>query len=206
MKKHTKKILGIVGLFVVGAMTAVAVGLPGPDANAVEETTSGTNVSVSVTSGPTKVEVTGEEPNGDPVVRMSYNNAVCRIELQATNIASGENVFHPPISYTVPTPRPADNTSVTVLPFTDNGAVAGDYTITANSYSCSQPEQTLGTSIARYTYKGTNSPAVPNTGELNLFGVNLARADYLAIGGLILAAALACVILAIRKKNEHHKK
>ena len=200
MNKRTKHLLAAAGLLTVGGMTAVATGLPGPEAQAAQE--SGTTINVTVKESPTKGEIIGEESNGDPILKVDYQAEACSTKIQATNIATGDNLFNPEILYKIREQGGSTGTFTTTLPFLDNGAVIGDYTITLTVFGCDPEQSQLGVSLLQYNYKGAKKPDVPNTGEFNVLGVNLARADYLAIGGLIMAAAIACIVLAVRKKHQ----
>lgn len=203
MRKHIKCLLGTAGLLAVGGMTAVAANLPGPEAQAVEPAEAGTSINVMVRDTSTSVEVIGQQDNGDPTVKVHYGAEICSTKFQATNIATGDNLFNPEILYKIRDKRGEPGNFEITLPFTDYGAVMGDYTITVNAYDCNGASDPVNSAITKYSYNNGKAPDVPNTGEFNVLGVNLARADYLAIGGLIVAAAIACIILAARKK--HHK-
>lgn len=201
MKKHTKYILGAAGLLAVGGMTAVAAGLPGPEAQAANEAS--TTVNVTVKAPVIKTEITGEDEQGDPIAKVDYNAQVCSAKFQATNIATGDNLFNPEILYKIREAGGDAGSFQITLPFMQNGAVVGDYNIVVTAFGCDGSTDPIGSSMTRYSYNNKQpTPDVPNTGEFNVLGVNLARADYLAIGGLIIAAAIACIVLAVRKKQQ----
>lgn len=202
MKKHTKYLLGAAGLVIVGAMTAVAVSLPGPEAQATDQRNASTEITVTVNNYTLGVNVIDQETNGDPIIRTDYGGSICKATIQAANIASGDNLFNPALSHDIKDSVGASGSFDMTLPFTDHGALVGDYNITVQGYGCGAEAGTIvNTAVTKYSYNGPKSPDVPNTGEFNVLGVNLARADYLAIGGLIIAAAIACIVLAIRKKH-----
>lgn len=201
MKKHTiKRLCGVAGLLAVGAMTAVAFNMPGPEVQAVEDNAS-TTITVRVAESQIHAWYDGNDENGDPFIKTSFPEQACRLEYQATNLSDGNNLFNPPFSVTIPNPHPSDNTLRPALPFADNGAIAGNYNVIVTGYDCSQPEQSIGAAMVQVPYGGEIVPKTGNTGELNILGVNLARADFIAIGLLILAAAIVCIVLAVRKKN-----
>ncbi len=201
MKKHTiKRLCGVAGLLAVGAMTAAAFNMPGPEVQAVESSAS-TTVTVKVVESPIKIWHESNANNNDPIIKTQFPDEVCRVTYQATHLTEGGDLFVEPFSVTIPTPRPTDSLIYPVLPFEDNGATTDDYNIVATGYSCDQPDLVIGTAMLRLSYSGPAVPKTGNTGELNILGVNLARADFIAIGLLILAAAIVCIVLAVRKKN-----
>lgn len=212
MKRHTiKRLCGVAGLLAVGAMTVVAVNMPGPEVQAAEDNTS-TTITVTVKESVVRPSIVGENADGDPILKVEYSEPVCRTQIQAIHLGTGQALFNPELEYVI---RESSNNLQAsneehfvgsfemILPFLTNGASLGDYSIIVSACGCDG--KALGSATTQYSYSaGGDNPVVPktgNTGELNVLGVNLARADFIAIGLLILAAAIVCIVLAVRKKN-----
>lgn len=72
----------------------------------------------------------------DPIITVNYNDDVCSLKIQAYNKLTGAALFNPEFVYTIPTPRPASNTSKVTLPFSQYNANAGDYSVVISAYGC----------------------------------------------------------------------
>lgn len=98
---------------------------------AVSDYVSFTYKSVNIDPG-----VTIDPATGNPIIRVSYSDDVCSLKIQAYNKVTNAALFNPEYVYTIPTPRPANNTSEITLPFAQYNADAGNYRVVVKAFGC----------------------------------------------------------------------
>ena len=161
--------------------------------------------SVSFRRLPAIAHYDGEEPNHDPIIDLEYSAEVCSAEIQAFHKSTNTPLFDPAITFTVPTPRPANNHSKITLPFAAHHAKPGDYRIKIIAFSCQSPSSPLNGPILLDLSGYASGPnlEVPNTGGISFAGLNFARSDYLTLGiaGFFTLSTVSLYVLATKKKR-----
>ena len=141
--------------------------------------------------------------NGDPIVPVKYNFSVevCSVKFQAFHKTTNAALFHPEYEHKID-PASMSGTFQVTLPFAENGAEAGSYTITATFYDCAGNSITGGDQSWDFDgYTKPFVPGVPDTGGGLFAGLNFSRGDYLATGLVIFMIALIIAIRVMASKN-----
>lgn len=180
MEYTKKRLLGYASLAAVLAMTAFASTLPEGDASAT--TSSGASVTYSVTViNPLHIEVEGG--NGDnPTIIVTPDDSGVTPEdnvvdhIDYTVVDKDGNVVIGPEDVDVP----PEGTEIE-LPFIDEGLPPGDYTVIINGYN--KDDELVFTREITLTY--TAPIYVPDTGTLTIGSLQIARANYWAVGILV---------------------
>ena len=162
---------------------------------------------------PTVAEVSStEEDTEDPVVEISYDDNVARIEITVTD-ADGNPVFDEPIVIEVPSPYEAGSTSIT-LPFSSYGLPTGTYYLNITSYNAEIDSSTgeityteINTQLTKFKidYTEPTTPEVPNTGTF-LKNLNIATSDYIITGVVAFTAIVFVVFILLKGKKKDYRK
>ena len=180
MEYTKKRLLGYASLAAVLAMTAFASTLPEGDASAT--TSSGASVTYSVTViNPLHIEVEGG--NGDnPTIIVTPDDSGVTPEdnvvdhIDYTVVDKDGNVVIGPVDVDVP----PDGTEIE-LPFIDEELPPGDYTVIINGHN--KDDELVFTREISLAY--TAPIYVPDTGTLTIGSLQIARANYWAVGILV---------------------
>lgn len=187
MEYTRKRLLGYVSLAAVLATTAFATTLPGSEASATGSAGATVTYVVNVIN-PLRVEIDGGDGEKNPTVTVTpdpdaeddedESKKVVEIEYTITD-EEGNPVIGPE---TWPVPEGGGTFE---LPFDDLGLPSGEYTITIVG------KNAQGEEVATYTYTFSYTAPiyVPDTGMLTLGDLQIAHADYWALG--IICALLA---------------
>ena len=199
MQYARKRLLAYSGLAAVLAITTVAVALPSNPASATDE--SGATVTYSVEiNNPLQIEVgggDGENPTvtvtPDPDATVSTENEIANYEYTVTD-ENGETVYGPF------TRDVLENGETFEIPFDELGLPSGEYTLTIVGYN--QDGDTVATYVYTFTY--TAPIYAPDTGTLTIGSLQIAHADYWALG--ILCALIAGGVgFALHRRSRKQK-
>ncbi len=183
---------------------------------------------------PLKMNTVANAENGDPTVEIEYASAVNSVDLQAYD-SSNRPVFSSPINVQITNPGVIGTQTIT-LPFRDNHASSGQYTIAAIAKNAAGEVLTSATGIvsseANYvspdgpdepdtpdTPDEPDTPDIPDTdGDQDevapdvpktggfLAELNMSRFDYLISGLIIFTVATVLAFVALRKQKNGHKR
>ncbi|MBR5389279.1 hypothetical protein IK146_01835 [Candidatus Saccharibacteria bacterium] len=152
-------------------------------------------------------EVATDENTNDPIVEVTHDSNIARIEIMPID-ENGNPLLDEPVIIEI-TPDENGNypsgVETVTLPFTSNGLEGGVYDILVNSYSPSNELLYSPKDIYPASYEQPIAPEAPNTGSF--FGkLNIAESDYVITIAIVFAAAAAIAFRMITRKKKDYRK
>ena len=152
-------------------------------------------------------EIATDENTNDPIVEVTYDSNIARIEIMPIDENGNPLLDEPVIIEIVPDENgnyPA-GVETAVLPFTNNGLEGGVYNILVNSYDANGELIYSPRDIYPASYEQPIAPEAPNTGSF--FGkLNIAESDYVITIAIVFAAAAAIAFRMITRKKKDYRK
>lgn len=179
---------------------------------------------------PTIVTQAGSDSAQDPIVEVSYDDGVAKVELMVTD-KNGNPLFDEPIVVLVTPDANGDylaGAQSVTLPFGSYGLASGDYLVYATSYSrtSAAAEDEDGNPVYNddgnpvYVYGYAEianqhnpfpvtyvqpAPDVPNTGRF-LGNLNIAQSDYVITALIAFSGVLFIAFLLLGRKKKNYRK
>ena len=153
------------------------------------------------------VQTDTDENTGDPVVEVSYDDGVAKVEIMPVD-DEGNPLLDEPIVIEVEPDEdgnyPTGSQTIT-LPYTENGLEDGDYTVIITAYDGNDEE--LPTTRPDYPtdYEQPQAPEAPNTGAF-AGKLNIAESDYILTIAIVFAATTAIAFRLITRKKKDYRK